>query len=104
MFPKLASVTQALITLITRNGAGPLKFVESSRAGMTKASVPNRCRSDTRDEDLLRCGDQSRWNGVEVVRAIVANDLTSGLEVLNRETERVKFNGDNIITSELTNI
>jgi hypothetical protein len=42
-----------VITLITRNEARPLKVVEGSGAGMTKASVPNRCRSDAGEENLL---------------------------------------------------
>jgi hypothetical protein len=45
-----------------------------------------------------------RWNVVEVVGAIAADDLVSGLEVLNRETKWVKFSRDGIITSELMNI
>jgi hypothetical protein len=36
--------------------------------------------------------------------SITANDLAPGLEVLNRETKRVKFNRDDIITSEFMNI
>jgi hypothetical protein len=45
-----------------------------------------------------------RWNVVEVVGAIAADDLVSGLEVLNRETKWVKFSRDGIVTSELMNI
>jgi hypothetical protein len=54
MLPKLASVTHAVITLITRNEARRLKAVEGSGARITKASMPNRCKSDGGDESLLR--------------------------------------------------
>jgi hypothetical protein len=103
MLPKLASVAHVVITLITRNEARPLKVVEGSGARMTMASMPNRCKSNSGEESLLQWGNRLRWNGVEVAGATAANDLVPGLEVLNRETKRVKFNRDDIITSELTN-
>jgi hypothetical protein len=43
------------------------------------------------------------WDGVGVARAIVANDISLGLVVLNRKTKGLKFNGDGIIMGELMN-
>jgi hypothetical protein len=40
---------------------------------------------------------------VEVTRTIAPENYRLGIEVLHRETSRVKFKGDTIITSELSN-
>jgi hypothetical protein len=103
MLAKLTGMTYAMSTLITHYRAGALEFVENSGTGMTEASMPNRRRSCTGDEGLVGWGDWGRWDGVEVARAITVNDLSSGLEVLNRKNKGVKFRGDGIITSELAN-
>jgi hypothetical protein len=104
MFSKLAGVTHAVINLITLFGAGALECVEDSSVKMTKAGVPNRCRSHTGDEGLVWCGDRGRWDGVEIARAIAVNDHAPGLEVLNKKANGVKFNRNGIIMSKLTNI
>jgi hypothetical protein len=66
MFPKLTGMTHAVISLITHYEAGALEFMEDSSAGMIKAGMPNRCWSHTGDDGLVCCGDQGRWDGVEV--------------------------------------
>ena len=45
---------------------------------------------------------RGRWppEGVEISGTIAPGDLGLGLEVLHRETERIKFNRNRIILSE----
>ena len=51
-------------------------------------------------------GEVGLWcgrDGVEAVRAIGAKNHASGLQVLNRETKRIKFNSAMVVTSKLAN-
>ena len=102
MMTQLTSMTNRGIYFIKLYRMNTPEFVEDSRTGMTQTSVPQRSRGDCGDVGM-KVGVVGGWGyGLEIARAIAANDHASRPEVLNRKTKRVKFDRTCIISSKLT--
>lgn len=68
-------------------------------AKMSEPAMPEILRLDAGGEGMRR-----RWqpDGVEGTRTIAPDDLGPRAKILHRKTERIKFNGTEIVRGELT--
>jgi hypothetical protein len=102
MAPKLAGMTEGVIVGLAANDRRRLgKTLKSSLAGVVETTMPSGWgRSGHKSADP----GWRRWKfqGVEGPWTVTAKKGTPGAQVLHRNTKGVKFDGDKIISGELS--
>jgi hypothetical protein len=98
--PKLTSMAKGIVVVLgAGDGRRVDKGLQGGDAGMAEATVlGSRGRSGHKDAQ-----HQGHLQGVERPRAVTAKKSSLGMEILHRNTERVKFNKNTIISSKLSN-
>jgi hypothetical protein len=103
MTPKLTSVAKGVIVGLAVNDGGRLgESLKSGLPRVSEATMPSG-RGRGGHKSAGAGGGRRELQGVERSRTVTAKEEVPGTKILHRDTKRVKFNRNKIISGELAN-